>query len=216
MRDPDFAGATAYALRRLAADLPAPFVYHSLAHTRDEVVPAVDRITTLERVTGLERRLVRLAAHYHDVGFVAQAAHHELAGIRIARQVLPQYGFDPEMVRTVSGLIWATRLPQRPQTLLESILADADLDVLGRPDFCARNDALRAETTALGRPTTDDQWCRAQLAFLERHRYFTDAARRLRDAQKRKNITLFAEQCRAQIARATAGGDDARRAPVAG
>ena len=110
----------------------------------------MDRISTLERVSGLERRLVRLAAHYHDVGFVAQAAHHELAGIRIARQVLPQFGFDPEMLRTISGLIWATRLPQRPQTLLESILADADLDA-GWPDFCARNDALRAETTALGR-----------------------------------------------------------------
>ena len=62
MRDPDFAGATAYALRRLAANLRAPFVYHSLAHTRDEVVPAVARLAALERVTGLERRLLQRGA----------------------------------------------------------------------------------------------------------------------------------------------------------
>jgi hypothetical protein len=41
--------------------------------------------------------------------------------------------------------------------LLEEILADADLDVLGRDDFFSRGQALRAEREALGKMVSDEQ-----------------------------------------------------------
>jgi hypothetical protein len=42
-------------------------------------------------------------------------------------------------------LIMVTRLPQTPNSLLEEIIADADLDSLGRADFQVRYEALRRD-----------------------------------------------------------------------
>jgi uncharacterized protein len=85
----------------------------------------------------------------------------------------------------------ATRLPQTPRTALEEILADADLDVLGRDDFLPRNRALQAEVSALGRPVGDKPWLTGQTQFLQSHRYWTAAARSLRDRGKERNIDLL-------------------------
>ena len=41
MSQPDFDAARDYALARLAREVSRELHYHSLAHTRDEVVPAV-------------------------------------------------------------------------------------------------------------------------------------------------------------------------------
>jgi hypothetical protein len=85
----------------------------------------------------------------------------------------------------------ATRLPQSPHNLLEEILADADLDLLGRPDFFARNVSLQQELANYGHELHLKHWYEAQLAFLEQHTYFTPAAKRLRDAGKQQNIKLI-------------------------
>jgi uncharacterized protein len=91
----------------------------------------------------------------------------------------------------IAGMIMATQLPQSPHDLLEEIMADADLDVLGRDDFFPRHDALRAELAASGEPMTDGQWYGRQLKFIQAHRYWTAAARTLRDARKQENIAAM-------------------------
>jgi uncharacterized protein len=88
-------------------------------------------------------------------------------------------------------MIMATRLPQTPHTLLECILADADLDVCGRDDFLALNRCLRAELAATGNVTSDREWYSEQLSFLRAHRYWTAAARYGRDQVKRANIAAL-------------------------
>jgi hypothetical protein len=87
----------------------------------------------------------------------------------------------------------ATTKPQSPHTLLEKLLADADLDSLGRTDFLVQNQALRAELAAEGHVMTDVEWYGSQLEFVQRHRYWTAAARRLRDKQKQHNIVLLTD-----------------------
>ena len=149
---PDFAGAEQHALARLTAELAPALVYHSLTHTRDNVVPAVERLAAAAGIGGVWRGLLRTAAWYHDIGFVEQRDNHETATARIAAATLPAFGFRPGQVRAVGAMILATRLPQTPHTELEAILADADLDLLGWPDFLARNQLLRAELGRLWRP----------------------------------------------------------------
>ena len=85
----------------------------------------------------------------------------------------------------------ATRLPQTPRTLLEKILADADLDVLGRADFLEWNAALRAELAAVGSVQSDSQWYQSQIQFVRHHDYQTPAARALRQAGKEANIVAL-------------------------
>jgi hypothetical protein len=81
-------------------------------------------------------------------------------------------------------------MPQEPYTLLEHILADADLDVLGREDFASRNQDLRDELAAFGSVVSDVEWYKGQLGLLYSHKYFT-VLHDIRDAQKQRNIEFL-------------------------
>ncbi len=189
-QEPDFESARRYALERLERELAPGIIYHSPVHTHD-IVPAVERLAAPEGVTGADLLLLRTAAYFHDLGFVIQYQDHEGASARIAAEVLPGLCYTPAQVNSIVGMILATRLPQSPHNLLEELLADADLDVLGRDDFMPRNKDLQAELAAMGRPTTEQEWYRSQLNFLRSHRYWTSAARRLRDSGKQANIAAL-------------------------
>jgi uncharacterized protein len=188
MNQPDIEGAREYALKRLETELVPYLYYHSAAHTRDDVVPAAERLAQLEHINGENFLLLRTAAFFHDIGFVEQPQNHEKISARIAGEVLPQFGYQPGQIRTIQSLILATQLPHVPETLLEAILADADLDSLGREDFMARSQALRDEQQAFGITVNDEDWYRAQIKFLTDHKYFTHSAKTLRDGQKSQNI----------------------------
>jgi uncharacterized protein len=190
---PDFVSARAYALARLERELSPVLCYHSVVHTRDDVVVAVERLAAQEGVVGQELLLLRTAAYFHDLGFVEQRDQHELIGARVASEALPRFGYRPEQIAQIQGMILATRLPQTPHTPLECILADADLDVCGRADFLALNRCLRAELAAAGSTTSDREWYRGQISFLQAHRYWTAAARATRDRVKHANIAALAQ-----------------------
>jgi uncharacterized protein len=192
MSQPDFEQAKQYALARLERESSPNLVYHSPGHTRDDVLPAAERLAALEGVTAEDRLLLLTAAAYHDLGFLEQYTDNESIGVRIASEALPQFGYTPEQIRTIGHIIMATRLPQSPQTHLEEIMADADLDILGRDDFMRHNQTLRDELSAFGCPSSDEGWYSYQLQFLQAHRYFTTAAQSLRGARKQQNIETLA------------------------
>lgn len=191
MNSPDSGRAIAYALARLEQELSHELLYHSLAHTCDEVVPAVERLAQLEGISQQELLLLRTAAYYHDIGFIQQRDDHEAASIAIARAILPDCCYTPEDIAVVAGIIQATKLPQSPHTLLERIMADADLDSLGRLDFLPRSMALRSELAAFGADLPLRDWYRQQLQFLSHHQYFTASASKQRDRGKQNNIALL-------------------------
>jgi len=190
MPPPDLDRARQYALNRLTTELSPQLVYHSLWRTQDDVVPAAERLAALAGVNSLDMLLLSTAAWFHDVGFVIQRVNHEDVGMQIAAEVLPQFGYTPEHIGRIRGMIAATKLPQSPHTLLEEILADADLDALGREDFLPRSQVLRAELAEFGATSTDKEWLQVQLDFQQGHRYFTEVARTLRGPQKAKNTAL--------------------------
>jgi len=191
---PDFDQARRYVIKRLELELPPQRVYHNVAHTRDEVAPAAERLAVAEGIEGEALLLVCTAAWFHDLGFIQQGPDHEVIGAQIAAQVLPRFGYSSEQITAIRGMIMATRLPQSPCTLLEQIIADADLDLLGCDDFITRNDDLRAEMATYGQTMTDEAWYASQLEFLQGHRYFTAAADALRAAGKVKNAQWLHQQ----------------------
>lgn len=185
---PNHMRAVQYALRRLEKELNKNLVYHGIGHTRDEVVPAVARLSHMENLAQDEADLLLTAAWFHDLGFIEQSLHHELISARISAEQLPRFGFSTEQVEKVRWAILATALPQSPQTLFEQILTDADLDVLGRDDFLSRNADLRRELALAGKLYDDHEWFMGQLKFIESHEYFTASAHALRDDGKLKNM----------------------------
>ncbi|MBI3162655.1 MAG: phosphohydrolase [Chloroflexi bacterium] len=187
MNPNSFEQAKQYAIHRLENELPSNLVYHNVSHTRDEVVPATARLAGMEGLRDKSLSLLLTAAWFHDLGYTEQPLHHELISARIALQILPGFGYNAEEVETIRWAILATALPQSPTTLLEEILVDADLDVLGRDDFSKRSNDLRRELALFGKVSADAEWHASQLKFLESHSYFTTSAHVLRDAGKQKN-----------------------------
>ncbi len=200
MNLPDFERARRHAFERLERELAHDLVYHSLRHTRDDVLPAVRHFAAMEGVDGEEMLLLSTAAVYHDIGFIEQYFNHESVGVRIAEETLPQFGFSRAQIQVIQNIIWATKLPQTPRNLLEQIMADADLDVLGRDDFLERNQDLRAELALYDKPVSDYEWYSRQLQFLTSHQYFTAAARASRGITKQRNIDMLAACQRTSLA----------------
>ena len=184
----DIEQACAHALGRLANELSPKLHFHSLTHTRDDVVPAALRLAAQLGVGCKETLLVRTAACYHDIGFIERRDGHEEVSARIAAATLPHFGYSPEDVACIVGMIMATRLPQQPKNLLEQIVADADLDSLGREDFFIRNQALRDELAAYDNMMSDVVWYTGQLKFLRSHQYWTNEAASLRGPAKKLHI----------------------------
>lgn len=183
--------AKQYAFQRLEKELSSGLYYHGLRHTVDDVIPATEKFTEGEGIIGEDLDLLLTAAWFHDIGFVEVRAGHELVGARIALEILPGFGYDQAQVKVIQGIIMATLIPQSPVTLLEQILADADLDVLGRDDFMLRNANLRRELAFFGQEFSDIQWFSGQLKFVERHTYFTESARVLRIEGQAKNVAIM-------------------------
>ena len=188
---PDFERAKNYALRRLQTELDTQLSYHSVSHTRDDVVPAADRLADLAGVSEEDKLLLLTAAWFHDLGNIFQLEGHEAISAQIAEDVLPDMGYSDGQINIICNIILVTKLPQSPKTLLEMIMADADLDLLGREDFWPNSRFLHLEMAALGQEPDEKEWCLGQLKFLREHQYFTEQARKLRDPGKQRNIELI-------------------------
>lgn len=191
MSQPDFEGAKQYALARLANELPTTTVYHSLFHTQDDVVPAAKQFADIEGIKGNDLLCLMTAAYFHDLGHIQQAKDHEDISAAIAREVLPRFSYSPSQVSLITQLIMETKLPQSPPTLLAQIIVDADMNSLGRDDFLATSLKLKAELEASGVSFTKLEWLTRQHNFLQQHRFFTRAARQLRDEGKQRNLKLL-------------------------
>jgi len=186
--NPDFEKARQYVFDRLDNELASHFLYHNSAHTRHDVLPAPIRLAGLAGLNSESLLLLQTAALYHDLGYVERISGHEAVSVRIATETLPGFGYSADQIKRIGDIIMATKLPQSPKDFLGELLADADLDVLGRDDFLEKSRLLRLELETQEIYHTEAEWYGGQLSFLESHAYFTPAARSLRLEQKRKNI----------------------------
>lgn len=207
----DLEGLTLEVGRRLTSELPDYLTYHHAAHTLDEVVPVALMLADAEGLGGREREVLFAAALLHDIGYTRTTQDHEAASAAMAAEILPSYGFGPAQVAAVERLILATRVGHRPETLSEAIIADADLDVLGRTDFWHRSRALQREMAALGLDHEDRAWIEIQQRFLGGHTYHTLSARARGGAGKTANERRIATRLR-RLARVAAARAE-REAP---
>lgn len=194
MNRPDYDGAVEYAFNRMAKELAPELQYHGIMHTFDHVLPAAMRLAAQYKLEQAESELLRVAAAFHDIGWICNGAEHEKTGVKIIREVLPSFGFRNDQIERIAGIIMVTKPPQKPHDLLGEIMVDADLDVLGREDFWLRNHDLREELASHGQQMSDEEWCLNQLEFLQSHCYFTDAAKMLREEGKQKHIEELKQQ----------------------
>jgi predicted metal-dependent HD superfamily phosphohydrolase len=146
-------------------------------------------IAKQENIYEEEIMLLKTAAIFHDSGFLVQYDNNEEKGCEIARDLLPQHGFSLLQIDTICRLILATKVPQKPNDILEMIMCDADLDYLGTDSFDEISNNLKKELMWEGKIKTDEQWDLIQIKFLQNHKYFTDYSIRNREDKKNEHLT---------------------------
>lgn len=176
-----------FVLDKLEKGLPKNLYYHNLKHTVD-VYTQVELIGRAEGLCEEDLLLVRTAAILHDAGHLIDYDYHEEMGVKLAKEILPKYQYSQGQIDIISNIIMATKMPPKPQTLMERIICDADLDYLGRTDFLPVSNNLYKELHEHGSINSLTEWNNLQVKFIEKHQYFTNTAQKLRNVNK--NIQL--------------------------
>jgi len=173
-------------------ELPDGIKFHDANHTLHPtrgVVANANRIAKSEKISEHDRELVIAAAYFHDTGYIREYRKNEPIAARIAGRVLKLIGYTPDEIETVQKMILATDLQCEPQTHLEKILCDADLDNLGREDFFELDAKLREGRRIRGIDVSDDaRWYKETLEIVKNHKYYTESQIKLREKGKQKNI----------------------------
>lgn len=179
----NYDAAKIFILDKLENELSDELYYHGLHHTLD-VLQVTKELCELENIATYETTLLKTAALFHDSGFTVQAQEHEKMGCEIVKQHLPRFDYTPIEIEKICGMIMSTKIPQTPKTYLETILADADLDYLGRSDFYTIGESLFKELKAFGIIQEEEAWNRIQVKFLEAHHFWTKTNINRREKQK--------------------------------
>ena len=180
-------------LSRLKNELDPRLGYHNIMHTLD-VLEQAEVLAKQEKVTDKhDLLLLKTAAVFHDSGFLFVYKGHEEKGCEIASDSLRNV-FSEEDIKKVCGMIMATKIPQSPNTLLEQIICDADLDYLGRNDFEPISQTLHKEFIIFKIIPEDIIWDHVQIKFFESHHYFTGTSISKRNEKKLKHLDILKER----------------------
>ena len=180
-------------LQYLNDNLDEDLHYHGAFHTAN-VVKSVERLSILEGIINEDILLLKAAALFHDIGFVKQYEHNEPVGAEMAREWLPKYGFNEEQIEKICSLILITNVETEPKTLHEKIIRDSDLDYLGREDFIVISENLKKELMIKGKIASDRGWDEIQIAFLSKHKYYTESARKIREHKKQIHLEMVKQR----------------------
>ena len=180
---PDYSLAEEFILAELKNGLSNRLSYHGYHHTIDVLDSALE-IAAHEKINEDDIKLLRIAVLFHDSGFIRQYDNHEECGCDMADEYLPGFGFLPEQIKTIQGMIRATKIPHNPKNLLEEIICDADLDYLGRQDVEEVASSLFEELKLQKKIADVQLWLEMQIDFLNHHKYYTNYSRKNREPFK--------------------------------
>jgi len=173
-------------------EMPDGFKYHDADHTLHPtkgVVASANRIAISENISEHDRELLITAAYFHDAGYIRKYKKNEPIAARMAGRILKLIGYKPNEIVKVQKMILSTDLENEPESHVEKILCDADLDHFGREDFLKLDGRLREEWREKGMDVNDDvKWYKDTLELLKKHQFYTESQKKLRKKGKQKNI----------------------------
>lgn len=181
--------AQAFVFQLLKEKLDVKYVYHDYTHTY-ETVQAVDELGLGNGLKKKEIEMVKLAAWFHDTGYVDTIEGHEQASLKYAREFLKGQEYPEEKISIVEGCILATKMPQSPKNIYEEVLCDADLHHLGSKNFFEKSNLLRIEWMNTDANNGDFvESLKHEINFLTQHRYHTPFAQLHLNQRKFRNVT---------------------------
>lgn len=176
-----------FIIQKLQTELSEKLTYHGLQHTI-HVLKACNNYIRRMNIGASDAYLLRTAALMHDTGFIWNFDDHEENSILYAKKVLPEWNYSSKEIEKITGMIRATKIPQKPENILEEILGDSDLDYLGTDKFYPVGERLYKELIACNKISTREEWDMLQVRFLQNHHYHTPFANKHREPVKQKYL----------------------------
>jgi predicted metal-dependent HD superfamily phosphohydrolase len=178
---------------RLKNELDHLCEYHNVRHTLD-VIDQSQKIGITELLSERDLLLLKIAALFHDTGFLFQRAKHEEKSVEIFLDSAKDSEISEQDKAIISQCILATRMPQQPISLLDKVICDADLDYLGRDDFFPIGDALFREMNRNNEISDTLAWNNLQVKFLNAHRFHTNYSIQNRTPGLQENLNKVLEK----------------------
>ncbi|MGB0929814.1 MAG: Pycsar system effector family protein [Chitinophagales bacterium] len=180
--------AQSYVFQFFKERLDTIYVYHDYTHTY-ETVQAVEELGIGNELKKGEIEMIKLAAWFHDTGYVDTIEGHEKSSLKYARTFLEEHEYSEEKIQIIEGCIMATKMPQSPKNIYEEVLCDADLHHLGSKSFFEKSNLLRIEWGNTNRSKGDEvESLQHEIDFLSQHRYHTPFAQLNLNQRKFKNV----------------------------
>lgn len=177
-----------YVFSLLQEELPHTVIYHNLNHTL-RVVAKLEELIAGESITKKEANLLRVAAWFHDVGYIEGPVDHELRSAKYAEDFLNDKVAkdDLEQIKT---LILATRMDAKPEDHLQKIMKDADCSHLASNSAEEISELLLQELKLSGIANFSElEWKRENIKFFTHgHRFYTNYAIENWQPKKQKNL----------------------------
>jgi hypothetical protein len=147
-----------------------------------------------EEIEQEDRLLVRTAALMLFTGLTQAYQNFENRSTVICRELLPGFSYSETQIDQISNLILATKMPFSPNNRLETILIDARMENIGRPDYTDLIKRLYQELREAGSKINGQQFKKQQLELLYSFEYNTLAAKRLREVSGPKQMTTLEQE----------------------
>ena len=161
-------------------DLPESLHFHSLKYAR-KIYNQSFLLCRSEEIEQEDRLLVRTAALMLFTGLTQAYQNFENRSAVICREILPGFAYSETQIDQISNLILATKMPFSPSNRLETILIDARMEYIGRPDYTDQINRLYEELKEEGSKINGQQFKKQQLELLYNFEFYTLAAKRLRE-----------------------------------
>ena len=91
-------------IEKLEAEMPSRLSYHSLNHILDVLKSAIE-LAEMENLSAVETELLKVAVLFHDAGFIETVRGHEEVGYSMAKEILPQFGYNESEIKEIGGMI---------------------------------------------------------------------------------------------------------------
>jgi len=177
-------------------------VYHTYNHIL-ETLSMCEEIAKVHKLSKKDNEILMLGGGFLNVGYLINYQNHEQESLVTAKDFLTNLDYPETQIESVLQLIENTFMPQKPLSLLEQILHDANLIHIGQKNFFRKSTLLRIEREQyLEESYSSGQWEQTALNFLLNNEFETQYAienysgRRAKNIKKQHGILLKTKQDR--------------------
>lgn len=178
--------AEIYVRDLLDNELSKDCLFHTINHTL-EVVRNAEIIGDYSNLCEECKDVLRIAALFHDVGYIDSYEDHEIESAAYASRFLTSKNIEESIITQVVESILATKMPQQPKDDISMVLCDADLMNMTFDDYFEQIDLMRQEWEKTGKAKLNkEEAYKTSLEFFKAHQYHSEYGKKILQPKKER------------------------------